>query len=331
VKQPKTYSICDETDTLSNVDAEAVAWVVRLTSGDASAAERVAFEQWRVESPAHDKAFSEAWKLWSGLGNVLLPPVVVLLPPVVVADVALARKPPVGALRRLRPRAAIALAASIALLLGIGGHMARSWHDHVTRPGQREVVALADGSSIQLGSDSAIDIRYAAGERRVRLVRGEAYFDVIHDAQRPFVVDAGDDAIHDIGTAFSVRMDSGGVMVVVQRGAVEVTGDAVAVRLEPNQRVRYGKGRNAHAEPANIVEDLAWTSGHLIFEDRPLHEVVDEINRNFASSVVLLGSEVGSRRINAVVDLDRIDVWLDALQDSQDLTVTRLPGLVLLR
>jgi transmembrane sensor len=322
VKPPRTYPIPEETDALSDADADAVAWVVRLTSGDASAAERASFEQWRAESPTHDRAFSEVRKLWSGLGDILPPPVV-------VTDVALAGKPPVR--MRLRPSPVMALAASIALLFGIGAKYMSTWrHDHVTAPGQREVVALADGSRVQLSSDSAIDIRYGAGERRVRLVRGEAYFDVVHDAQRPFVVDAGDDAVHDIGTAFSIRMERDGVMVVVQRGAVEVTGGAAPVTLQPNQRVRYGKGRNARVEPANIVEDLAWTSGHLILEDRPLREVVDGLNRYFASSVVLLGSEIGNRRINAVVDLDHIDVWLDALQDSQGVTVTRLPGFVLL-
>jgi transmembrane sensor len=128
----------------------------------------------------------------------------------------------------------------------------------------------------------------------------------------------------------SVRRENDGVAVVVQRGAVEVTGGAAAVTLEANQRVRYGKGRNAHVEPANIPEDLAWMSGHLILEDRSLREVVDELNRYFASSVVVLGSEIGNRRINAVVDLDHIDAWLAALQDSQGVTVTRVPGFVLL-
>jgi transmembrane sensor len=328
VKQPKTYPKTDpffeETAALPDADAEAVAWVIRLTSGDASAAERAAFELWRTESPIHEVAFSEARKLWSGLGEILPAPIV-------VADLASASRPPAPTRRRLRPNSVLALAASIALLVGAGAKYMSSWrYDHVTAAGQREVVALADGSRVQLSSDSAIDIRFGADARRVRLVRGEAYFDVVHDAQRPFVVDAGDDAVHDIGTAFSVRLEGDGVTVVVERGAVEVTGDAVAVKLEPNQRVRYGKGRNAHVEPANIVEDLAWTSGRLILEDRSLREVVDELNRYYASSVVLLGGEIGTRRINAVVDLDHIDTWLDALQDSQGVKVTRLPGFVVL-
>jgi transmembrane sensor len=328
VKQPRTYPrtdpILEEPAALPDADAEAVAWVIRLTSGDASAAECAAFELWRTESPIHEVAFSEARKLWSGLGDVLPTPVV-------VANVVSEGHPPALSRRRMLPNPVVALAASIALLVGIGAKYMTNWrYDHVTALGQREVVALADGSRVQLSSDSAIDIRFGADARRVRLVRGEAYFDVVHDAQRPFIVDAGDDAVHDIGTAFSVRLEGDGVLVVVERGAVEVTGDAAPVMLEPNQRVRYGKGRNARVEPANIVEDLAWTSGRLILEDRSLREVVDELNRYFSNSVVLLGGEIGTRRINAVVDLDHIDTWLDALQDSQGVKVTRLPGFVVL-
>jgi transmembrane sensor len=328
VKQPKTYSkpypIPEEAAALPDADEQAVAWVIRLTSGDTSAAERAAFELWRNESPTHEAAFSEARKLWSGLGDILPAPVI-------VAGVASESKPPAPTRRRLRPNSIVALAASIALLVGIGAKYMTNWrYDHVTAPGQREVVALADGSRVQLSSDSAIDIRYSADVRQVRLVRGEAYFDVVHDARRPFVVDAGDDAVHDIGTAFSVRLEGDGVVVVVERGAVEVTGGAAPVLLAPNQRVRYGKGRNAGVEPANIVEDLAWTSGRLVLEDRSLREVVDELNRYFASSVVLLGGEIGAQRINAVVDLDHIDAWLDALQDSQGVKVAHLPGFVVL-
>jgi transmembrane sensor len=325
VKQPKIYQIDETPAALTDADVEAVAWIVRLTSGDASATDRADFELWRSASPIHDAAFGEAQKLWSGLGEVFPKPIV-------AAGAASApRHPAAMPQRRFRLKAIAALAASFALLVGIGAKYMTSWrHDYATAPGQREVVTLADGSRVQLSSDSAIDIRYGPDVRRIRLVRGEAYFDVVHNARRPFVVDAADDAVNDIGTAFSVRLDRDAVVVVVERGAVEVTGSAAPVRLQPNQRVRYGKGRNAYAEPANIAEDLAWTSGHLVLEDRSLREVVEELNRYVSGSVLLLGGETANRRINAVIDLDHIDTWIDALQDSQGVTVVRLPGFVVL-
>jgi transmembrane sensor len=313
-------------DELPDVEAEAVAWVIRLTSGDASAADRAAFELWRAQSAAHETALIEARKLWLGLGDVLPAPVV-------VAPAAPERMQPAPRMRP-RPRLALGLAAaaSVALLVAVGFRYMNNWrHDYVTATGQRQVVALADGTRVQLGSGSAIDVGFEAGARRVRLARGEAYFDVVHDAARPFVVDVGKEAVRDIGTAFSVRLDGDDdVVVVVERGVVEVTGSAAAVTLMPNQRVRAGKSRAARVESANLSEDLAWTNGRLVLEDRSLREVVDELNRYYGSNVVLLGGELANRRINAVVDLEHIDDWLDALRDSQSVKVTRLPGFVVL-
>ena len=326
MKPPNTYPIADDADGLADLETEAVAWVVRLTSGDASAADRAAFEVWRQQSRAHDAALVAARKLWLGLGDVLPAPVV-------LAPAASDRIAPAPRLRR-RPRLAsgVAVIASTALLAATGHQYLSNWrHDYVTAAGQRQVIALADGSRVQLGSGSAIDVELGSTARRVRLVRGEAYFDVVHDAERPFVVDAGKEAVRDIGTAFSVRLNGDDdVMVVVERGVVEVTGSAAAVKLMPNQRVRTGKNRNVRVEPANITEDLAWTSGRLVLEDRSLREVVDELNRYYGSNVVLLGNELASRRVNAVVDLEHIDDWLDALRDSQSVKVTRLPGFVVL-
>jgi transmembrane sensor len=323
VKPPNTYPTADDIDELPDPEAEAVAWVVRLTSGDSSAADRAAFEVWRAQSPAHEAALVEARRLWLGLGDVLPAPVVVT---------PLRSEPAPTLRRRSRLAAGAAVSAAIALVVAAGFQYFNTWqHDYVTAAGQRKVIALADGTRVQLGSGSAIDVELGSNARRIRLVRGEAYFDVVHDAERPFVVDAGKQAVRDIGTAFSVRLDGDDdVMVVVERGEVEVTGNAAAVTLLPSQRIRTGKNRNARVEPANLAEDLSWTSGRLVLEDRSLREVVDELNRYYGSNLVLLGSEIAGRRVNAVVDLEHIDDWLDALRDSQSVKVTRLPGFVVL-
>ncbi|UFZ05716.1 FecR domain-containing protein [Bradyrhizobium ontarionense] len=235
-----------------------------------------------------------------------------------------------------RPRSRVTsfalLAASIALLIGVGVRsMIGLPHDHVTMRGQRELVSLPDGSRVQVGSNSAIDVEYEVGMRRVRLVRGEAYFDVVHDAERPFLVETEGGSVRDIGTAFSVRLDgSDEIVVVVERGSVEVTGRTAPVVLVPNQRVRSGKHRTGPVEPTNVNDELAWISGRLILEDRSLHEVVDELNRSSAARVILLGSEIGKRRVGGVVDLDYVDAWLDALRVSQGVRVMHLPGYVVL-
>ncbi|MBI2497430.1 MAG: FecR domain-containing protein [Opitutae bacterium] len=84
---------------------------------------------------------------------------------------------------------------------------------------QRE---LTDGSVIALNRGAVATSQFTAGERRVRLDRGEAHFQVAHDAARPFVVEAGGVAVRAVGTAFNVRLESASVEVLVTEGKVSV-------------------------------------------------------------------------------------------------------------
>ncbi|HEY1075111.1 MAG TPA: DUF4880 domain-containing protein, partial [Fontimonas sp.] len=170
------------------VEAEAVQWLVRMASGEADAAERAAFAAWRQADPAHESALIRMRQLWVGLG------------PALQADTAplqtLAATRPVHATprvqrsrRRLRTWAA---AASVVLALTVGYRAAFDWrHDAVTGNGEQHSLALDDGSTVLLGGDTALDVDLQAETRRVALARGEAFFEVAHDAARPFVVDAG--------------------------------------------------------------------------------------------------------------------------------------------
>jgi transmembrane sensor len=307
----------EEAGDIPEPDSEAIRWVVRLTSGEGDAGDRAAFEAWRQESPAHEAALIRARRLWLSLGDVLPEP---------------AARAPARKRRRLVP--ALALAASVLLCVGASVRYVTEWrHDYVTAAGQRETITLTDGSHVLLSSGSAIDVRFDAGHRRVQLVRGEAYFDVVHDGTRPFIVAAGTGQVRDIGTAFSVGWRGDDVVVVVERGEVEVDAGTGAkpVALSPNQRVSYSASAIGAVEASNSFEDLAWTRGRLILEDRSLGAVVAELNRYYPSELLLLGSEVGQRRVNAVIDLEHIDDWLNALHESQRVSVTRLPGLVVLR
>jgi transmembrane sensor len=180
---------------------------------------------------------------------------------------------------------------------------------------------------------SALDVSFKDGVRRATLVRGEAYFEVVHDAARPFAVVAGDGEVRDIGTAFSVRRQGEGAAVVVARGSVEVnrasSGSAPAM-LTQDQAVSYAGAGPAMVHAANAAQELSWVRGRLILENRSLSDSVGEINRYYGGHVVLLNGAVGARRINAVIDLNRIDDWLAALDKTHAAKVVRVGSLVVL-
>jgi transmembrane sensor len=310
----------DQAHPLDNTLAsQATLWVVRLTSGEATAEERQAFRRWRDESPAHAVALAEARRLWLALGPASEP--------------ARPRRSSVW-LRIGRPTRISALAASIAACAVVAGYYVDVWrHDYVTGAGETRAVALSDGTHVLMSGRSALDVSFKHGVRRVTLVRGEAYFEVVHDAAQPFAVVAGDGEVRDIGTAFSVRRQGAGAAVVVARGSVEVDRDSpgsAPAMLTHDQAVAYAGVGPAVVHPANAAQELSWVRGRLILENRSLSDSVGEINRYYGGHLVLLNGDVGARRINAVIDLNRIDDWLAALDKTHAAKVVRVGSLVVL-
>jgi transmembrane sensor len=184
--------------------------------------------------------------------------------------------------RRLAPRL-VALAAAAAVVMVAGTIVARRGDSpaalttHRTAVGQRDSIDLADGSRVVLGPGTSLSIR--AGEREVEL-RGEAYFNVVHDPDKPFVVRVAGSTIRDLGTAFTVSGDSAATLrVVVSEGIVEMTHASDSVTLRPGDVGAVTGGRVAAQRGAATPDDLAWLSGRLVFRDAPLAEVDADLRR----------------------------------------------------
>lgn len=158
------------------------------------------------------------------------------------------------------------------------------WQRYETRIGGFTRVVLEDGSVIDLNTDSEVRVRMRAGERYVRLVRGEVRFQVAHDASRPFVVAAANADVRAVGTAFSVRLrDSRQVDVLVSEGSVAVAAAQVAhappVQAGEAAVVLANRMSVRRIEPQQLERRLAWTTGRLQFRGETLGEAVVEFNR----------------------------------------------------
>ncbi len=205
--------------------------------------------------------------------------------------------------------------------------------DHLTAPiGEVRRHVLADGSAVTLNTGAVLDVRYGPEGRRVRLVKGEAFFDVVHDPTRPFVVESRAGSARVLGTAFDVRLNGDRALVSVLRGAVRVQparGDDAAV-------VRAGQGAwlDGAAPQALALEDPAavdaWRQGRLIVYHRPLSEVVDEIGRYRRGKVFVRGQALAAKPVSGVFDVAEPDDAIDALAASLGLRTARLGDFVLL-
>jgi transmembrane sensor len=177
--------------------------------------------------------------------------------------------------------------------------------------GKRDSVRLADGSRVILGPASRLVIAANFGQRgREVELHGEAYFDVVHDTTRPFVVRAGDATIRDVGTTFAVRSDSGmRVQVVVTSGAVafRARSDSAAVLHAGDVGTLEPTGSVTVRHDASTASYLAWMRDSLVFREAPLTEVSSELRRWYGVELRVEDSALASRHLTMTFSGDPLE------------------------
>lgn len=284
--------------------AEATAWYYRLQADDVTPEEQAAFAAWKAAGAAQAQAWDE---------------VILLLGALQVPATRLReqqrqqwRKPARRTWRKVVQGVAAALL--LGFLIGQTPFIDRWRADYATATGESRSIQLDDGSQLQLNTDTVVQVQLAQGERRVRLLRGEAWFDVARDPARPFVVKAGDGWVRVVGTRFSVASDAGQTRVKVAQGKVEVNaGNGPGVFLEPGQAVEYAAGSLAALHLFDPASAFAWRQRQLVFSQQPLAEVVAELNRYWPGQTVLLGDGLRQRKVSGVFEIDKPDAVLKAL------------------
>ncbi len=327
--------------------ASAADWLVRLQSPDLAdldeqVAEAVAFDNWLAAHPANVAAYDAVLAVTLELQNAAAA-IGKAFEDGPVARAALARRSP-AATRGWLIAGALAAAATVALTvtpfagLQTAGSAPKSY---VTAKGERRAVKLADGSTIELNAGSALSVTLGAHERHVTLAEGEAVFDVAADKARPFIIAAGDRTVRVVGTRFDVRRRAGELSVTVERGLVEVNPAEGAphsgmagrgFRLRPGQRLDHREGAGevqlSAADPAQVS---SWRAGRLIYRDRPLSEVVADLNQQFAKPIAIDDPVLAQTRVSGVLVLDDQDAVIRRLALLAPIKALPSPQGVLLR
>jgi transmembrane sensor len=323
----------------------AATWLVRMRSDLVGDADRRAFEAWLARDPSHGQAYAQAEALWGEVGEIP--------DPRMGSDVtdrshgeATHRAPRTRPRRRRAMRWYGAAAASVVLAAAVGLWSAGGYDglraDYVTAVGETRTVTLADGSTVQLNTDTAIAVDFSQTRRRIDLYRGEAFFTVTKDESRPFEVVAGNGTSRAVGTAFDVLDAERSVTVAVEEGAVRVSrlprseagaeNDAAGIILHAGESARYGRTGDIEVRRDDDTAATAWRQGRLVFANRPLRDVVAELDRYRSGAIVFLDSDVARARFTGVFNLRDTDRALAAIEGSLAVDVIRVtPWLTLLR
>jgi transmembrane sensor len=182
---------------------------------------------------------------------------------------------------------------------------------------------------VTLNTASQIEARMNGQERTIRLLEGEAFFEVAHDASRPFRVYAGDGVTMAVGTAFSVRLEEHAVEVVVSEGKVSFA--RVADTVEPVAYVSAGEAASfsdsvmiAPVGTEEVGRKLAWTEGRLVFSGDPLSSVVADISRYTDIEFEFASEELADQRVGGVFVVGEVDDMLAALETNFPVRAVRI-------
>ena len=298
---------------------QALDWLILLEDADEACQAR--FAEWLAASPDNAEAFQQAQRCWQS--PILLKAAARLEP----------RQPAAQPSRRLGRN--LAIAASLLLMVGItlqSDLLLRLRADHVTAVGQRQSLDLADGSHVLLNTDSAFSSQIDEHQRVTQLLRGEAYFDVAKDNDRPFQVNAGPIRISVRGTAFSVRYLGDAAEVSVERGEIEVHArdNDTRIYLASGDSIRVGPDGVGSRTHGITASRLAWVQGRLIFNDRPLHEVLDELRRYYPGWIINSNARLDDLRITGNYRLSEPATIMRSLAQVTSAQLHESPALLIL-
>lgn len=186
-----------------------------------------------------------------------------------------------------------------------------------TGVGQVRDIALEDGSTMHLNSDSEAEVRFTENGRRVRIVKGEASFDIAHDKARPFDVEARAAVIRAVGTAFNVRLRPSIVELTVTQGTVTVrSGDSAPAQV--------AAGSGAVIQPRDIAltrlgpklidQRTAWREQMVELNGETLEQATSEFNRYRSTPILIGDTRVSSLRVGGRFRIQDSREFLSALQ-----------------
>ncbi len=297
--------------TADEIETDAARWVMRLDREGHVPALTADLESWLAGDARRAGALLQAEAAWTLLdrGQML-------------------NHGERGASRRRRPvqlgRRELLIGGGAAIAASVAGlAVFRPSSDRYgTALGEIRRIPLADGSTVAINTASTIDVELAPKLRRVRVDKGEAWFQVAKDRSRPFLVEAGAVRVQAVGTAFSVRRRDGGAEVLVTEGVVKVWAVGAAgqvTRLAAGERAfvtdKAAVSESA-TEPSEVDRQLAWRAGKIDLAGETLGQAVAEFNRYNTRSLVVANAALSSERLYGIFRIDDPEGFAQAVANS---------------
>lgn len=305
-------------------------WMARLQEGslgkNMSDAEKQAFKEWLNENPDNPDKFDaclEAWALSKDLENHSD---IMMLLGEEVPELSEHEAPVQKKYLHLIYGSVAACFMLIALSFVVlqYGSSPNSQMQYQTGIGEQTVYTLPDGSRVHMNTDTRLSLNFTAKGRELRLLRGEAAFDVVHDKARPFDVLSGKGRVRAIGTRFNVFNNGEKVTISVLEGVVQVSSasdmkeisEAIGPKLIIGQQMSYNnKGAMSEVKDIDVAKIQTWQQGRLEFLNAPLSDVISEMNRYSPTPIIIGDDSLLLLKVSGIFDVRDAGSMLGGLED----------------
>lgn len=334
---------------LETIRKKAREWIVQLDGTNPTEADLHVFRAWLRQDSRHLEEFRRIAKLWDELDALVFE----LVFPDDAREPEQARE--IAAEKaQVSPRRFVFRYAVATLLIGLFTGLVFMLEEtpdisyqanYVTAIGELKEVELPDGSGIRLNTNSKANVTYEKKARFVRLLEGEAFFDISHDPDKPFIVYAGEVIVQAMGTAFTVYLkNDGSVEVTVIDGKIKLSSLPQDIMQEEEPDLAhlehtesfgtYVKGQQAilkdkievvaKLDIPQVEKELAWREGMLIFDNDPLEDVVREVSRYTPIKIVIVDAEIRDMKVGGFFPSGQTSIMLQTLENSFDIQVEEI-------
>ena len=323
--------------TINMIDDEASIWLVRLDNGNLSEQSRKELKTWLSADKRHPAALKAMADIWDDMDEVLI----------IIDDENSSNNVSIWPVLEpiFKPLALAASISFLAIFLWFAMPTDVQKNSYATLMGQQLDATFDDGSIIHLNTNSRIETEFSDEKRIIKLIKGEALFEVAHDPNRPFIVYAGDRLVQAIGTKFVVHLKSENIQVTVTDGKVKMSKvaldtnltdikalDSAAIQkddvyIAKGEKVIVGSNqvpKLTYIKPENLKRELSWLDGKLIFDNEELFDVIEEFNRYVDITIVLKDPSLHNIRISGRFDLGDSEALIEALELSFNIKSQRL-------
>jgi transmembrane sensor len=318
---------------------EALDWIVRLKAGEATRAEVEAFQRWRDQSPAHEDACRSAARIWRHAG-IAANEVAAESSVVTIGRKRQAERQASSGLHLSRRAVlgggvAAAAAASIAYAIvdppfGLWPSLQELSADYRTVKGERRKIDVASDVSVELNTQTSLALRPAQTGTEVELISGEALVAANRPPSTPLVMIAAGGRITAARADFNARCLDGVVSVVCLDGIVEIRQAGQSVQVGKGEQVSYSAAGIEPSRAVDVTQVAAWQSGLLIFRDRALGDVIDEVNRYRPGKIIITNTQTKRRLVSGTFQIDKLEDFVPQVQQLFGARATTLPGGVVL-